>query len=98
MFVEIYYILPFDVTINDDSISDEPVTDENGDTVYNTTSSFDSEEFTSGYGDSNETIGDDGTVSTTKKREPLISPGSFVLSSKNTLIPIAFVSSIILLI
>lgn len=68
---DIKFIEAIDVTINDDSISDEPVTDENGDTVYNTTSSFDSEEFTSGYGDSNETIGDDGTVSTTKKREPL---------------------------
>ena len=61
---DIKFIEAIDVTINDDSISDEPVTDENGDTVYNTTSSFDSEEFTSGYGDSNETIGDDGTVST----------------------------------
>ena len=68
---DIKFIEAIDVTINDDSISDEPVTDENGDTVYNTTSSFDSEEFTSGYGDSNETIGDDGTVSTSKKREPL---------------------------
>ena len=68
---DIKFIEAIDVTINDDNISDEPVTDENGDTVYNTTSSFDSEEFTSGYGDSNETIGDDGTVSTTKKREPL---------------------------
>lgn len=67
----IKFIEAIDVTINDDSISDEPVTDENGDTVYNTTSSFDSEEFTSGYGDSSETIGDDGTVSTSKKREPL---------------------------
>lgn len=68
---DIKFIEAIDVTINDDSISDEPVTDENGDTVYNTTSSFDSEEFTSGYGDSNETIGDDGTVSTSKKREPM---------------------------
>lgn len=68
---DIKFIEAIDVTINDDNISDEPVTDENGDTVYNTTSSFDSEEFTSGYGDSNETIGDDGTVSTSKKREPL---------------------------
>lgn len=68
---DIKFIEAIDVTINDDSISDEPVTDENGDTVYNTTSSFDNEEFTSGYGDSNETIGDDGTVSTSKKREPL---------------------------
>ena len=68
---DIKFIEAIDVTINDDSISDEPVTDENGDTVYNTTSSFDSEEFTSGYGDSNETIGDDGTVSTSKKRIPL---------------------------
>lgn len=68
---DIKFIEAIDVTINDDSISDEPVTDENGDTVYNTTSSFDSEEFTSGYGDSNETIGDDGTVSATKKREPM---------------------------
>lgn len=68
---DIKFIEAIDVTINDDNISDEPVTDENGDTVYNTTSSFDNEEFTSGYGDSNETIGDDGTVSTTKKREPL---------------------------
>ena len=68
---DIKFIEAIDVTINDDSISDEPVTDENGDTVYDTTSSFDSEEFTSGYGDSNETIGDDGTVSTSKKREPM---------------------------
>lgn len=68
---DIKFIEAIDVTINDDNISDEPVTDENGDTVYNTTSSFDNEEFTSGYGDSNETIGDDGTVSTSKKREPL---------------------------
>ena len=68
---DIKFIEAIDVTINDDSISDEPVTDENGNTVYNTTSSFDNEEFTSGYGDSNETIGDDGTVSTSKKREPL---------------------------
>lgn len=59
---DIKFIEAIDVTINDDSISDEPVTDENGDTVYNTTSSFDSEEFTSGYGDSNETIGDDGDI------------------------------------
>ena len=48
-----------------------PVTDENGDTVYNTTSSFDGEEFTSGYGDSNETVGEGDTSSTTEKREPL---------------------------
>lgn len=41
---DIKFIEAIDVTINDDSISDEPVTDENG---------------------------DDGTVSTTKKREPL---------------------------
>lgn len=68
---DIKFIEAIDVTINDDSISDEPVTDENGDTVYNTTSSFDNEKFTSGYGDSNETIGDDGTVSTSKKREPM---------------------------
>lgn len=68
---DIKFIEAIDVTINDDNISDEPVTDENGDTVYNTTSSFDNEEFTSGYGDSNETIGDDGTVSTSKKHEPL---------------------------
>ena len=68
---DIKFIEAIDVTINDDSISDEPVTDENGDTVYNITSSFDNEEFTSGYGDSNETIGDDGTVSATKKREPM---------------------------
>ena len=41
---DIKFIEAIDVTINDDSISDEPVTDENGDTVYNTTSSFDSED------------------------------------------------------
>ena len=68
---DIKFIEAIDVTINDDSISNEPVTDENGDTVYNTTSSFDGEEFTSGYGDSNETVGEGDTSSTTEKREPL---------------------------
>ena len=52
---DIKFIEAVDVTINDYNISNEDVTDENGDTVYNTTSSSsDSEEFTTGYGDSSE--------------------------------------------
>lgn len=66
---EIKFIEAIDVTINDDSISNEVVTDENGDTIYNTTQQLDSEEFTNGYGDSNETQPD--SSSTTQKREPL---------------------------
>ena len=67
---DIKFIEAVDVTINDYSISNEDVTDENGDTVYNTTSSSsDSEEFTTGYGDSSEIDGEE--TSATKKREPL---------------------------
>lgn len=67
---DIKFIEAVDVTINDYNISNEDVTDENGDTVYNTTSSSsDSEEFTTGYGDSSEIDG--GETSATKKREPL---------------------------
>lgn len=67
---DIKFIEAVDVTINDYNISNEDVTDENGDTVYNTTSSSsDSEEFTTGYGDSSEIDGEE--TSATKKREPL---------------------------
>ena len=67
---DIKFIEAVDVTINDYNISNEDVTDENGDTVYNTTSSSsDSEEFTTGYGDSSEIDG--GETSATKKRDPL---------------------------
>ena len=64
---DIKFIEAVDVTINDYSVSNEDVTDENGDTVYNTTSSSsDSEEFTTGYGEI-----DGEETSATKKREPL---------------------------
>ena len=67
---DIKFIEAVDVTINDYNISNEDVTDENGDTVNNTTSSSsDSEEFTTGYGDSSEIEGEE--TSATKKREPL---------------------------
>lgn len=67
---DIKFIEAVDVTINDYNISNEDVTDENGDTVNNTTSSSaDSEEFTTGYGDSSEIDGEE--TSATKKREPL---------------------------
>lgn len=67
---DIKFIEAVDVTINDYNISNEDVTDENGDTVYNTTSSSsDSEEFTTGYGDSSEIDGEE--TSATKEREPL---------------------------
>ena len=66
---DIKFIEAVDVTINDYNISND-VTDENGDTVNNTTSSSsDSEEFTTGYGDSSEIEGEE--TSATKKREPL---------------------------
>lgn len=69
-FEDIKFIEAVDVTINDYNISNEDVTDENGDTVNNTTSSSsDSEEFTTGYGDSSEIEGEE--TSATKKREPL---------------------------
>ena len=75
---DIKFIEAVDVTINDYNISNEDVTDENGDTVYNTTSSSsDSEEFTTGYGDSSEIDGEE--TSATKKREPLTDEdGDFV--------------------
>ena len=67
---DIKFIEAVDVTINDYNISNEDVTDENGDTVNNTTSSSsDNEEFTTGYGDSSEIEGEE--TSATKKREPL---------------------------
>lgn len=67
---DIKFIEAVDVTINDYNISNEDVTDENGDTVNNTTSSSsDNEEFTTGYGDSSEIDGEE--TSATKKREPL---------------------------
>lgn len=67
---DIKFIEAVDVTINDYNISNEDATDENGDTVYNTTSSSsDSEEFTTGYGDSSEIDGEE--TSATKRREPL---------------------------
>lgn len=69
---DIKFIEAVDVTINDYSISNEDVTDENGDTVYNTTSSSsDSEEFTTGYGDSSEIDGEETSATKSVNRLPM---------------------------
>lgn len=69
---DIKFIEAVDVTINDYNISNEDVTDENGDTVYNTTSSSsDSEEFTTGYGDSSEIDGEETSATKSVNRLPM---------------------------